>query len=276
MSGVSGNSSLEGECQDTGLCHYEQSCHVIINGDSPLEFFEAFKQKLTRYLAKQGRAAILSKWSCGSPITITSEYQARNEIAYVIRNPYVARTDVNPLAYYWCSGFLYFNPFLSLIPSVSADSMSLRHKRDLSHSREGELPSGLTFIGDTVNPASFVDIPAVEKLFGSHRQFCTSVFRNIEAQIETAGRLGETATIPDEEILQIAFRLSREEFGEVRYADLTTDQRLALAKKLKYKYHSSNGQIARVIKLPLSMVNALFPLNAKTRQEGGSPPRKQA
>lgn len=237
--------------------------HVIVAGDNPLEFFNVLKDKLLRYLSKQGRASILSGWDCGNPIPIQSDYQARTEIAYVIRNPYVVRKDVNPLSYYWCSGFLYFNQFLKYLPGEAADGFSLRRRRDLSHSREGNLPPGLSFADNVVNPASFVDIQAVEMLFGNARAYTVAVFRSVEQQIETAERLCEKPVIPDEEAIQIAFRMAKEEFGKVKYNELSTDQRIALAKRLKYECHSSNGQIARVIKLSQWKVDAVFPIAAK-------------
>lgn len=239
--------------------------HVIIAGEYPLEFFRILKDKLLRYLSKQGRANILAGWDCGNPIPITSDYQLRTEIAYVIRNPYVVRKDVNPLSYYWCSGFLYFNPFLKYLPGVPAGSLSLRKRRDLSHSRDGELPPWLTFVGDVVNPASFVDIQAVESRYGSARAFTVAVFRSVEQQIETADRLGEKPVLPDEEVIQIAYRMAKEEFGSIKYNDLSTDQRIVLAKRLKYECHSSNGQIARVAKLSQWKVDSVFPMAAKQK-----------
>lgn len=237
--------------------------HVIVAGDNPLLFFSILKDKLLRYLSKQGRARILSGWDCGNPIPIVSNYQARAEIAYVVRNPYVVRKDVNPLSYYWCSGFLYFNPFLKYLPGEAAYGFSLRRRRDLSHSREGDLPPGITFAGKVVNPASFVDIQAVETLFGNARAFTVSVFKSVEQQIETAERLGEKPVLPDEETVQIAYRMAKEEFGKVKYSDLSTDQRITLAKRLKYECQSSNGQIARVTKLSQWKVDAIFPIAAK-------------
>ena len=42
-------------------------------------------------------------------VDIEDKWQFQNELAYIVRNPFVAMKDVNPLAYPWCSGYLYFN-----------------------------------------------------------------------------------------------------------------------------------------------------------------------
>lgn len=56
----------------------------------------------------------------------------------------------------------------------------------------------------------------------------------------------------------------------MRYSDtpaerafLNARQKKELAVLVKNKYHSSNKQLARVIKIPLSEVDAMFPLCVK-------------
>ena len=76
--------------------------HFIIRGElvDGLAFFHRLKKRLSNYFARRGRPGILNAVNV-DPDTpaISSLTQFRNEIAYVIRNPYVARTDVNPFAY---------------------------------------------------------------------------------------------------------------------------------------------------------------------------------
>ena len=101
--------------------------HFIIRGElvDGIEFFRRLKKRLSNYFARRGRSGVLDLVDV-NPDTpaIASLTQFRNEIAYVIRNPYVARTDVNMFAYPWCSGYLYFNPLLDSLCSKSIDELS--------------------------------------------------------------------------------------------------------------------------------------------------------
>ncbi len=239
--------------------------HFILRGqgDRCRAFFDRFIGLLAVYFSRHGRPGALAG-ACELGITpITSLKQFRDEIAYVIRNPFVVRPDVNPLAYRWCSGFLYFNPTWAWIKTTPAAELTARAKRALIHSREVRLPDGLTLVDGMVYPGSFVNWQLVETLFGNARAFLAWVFKNVEAQVETAIRLGERPTLTDDDLLSVSLRICRNDFGVRGPSHLADEQKYTLAKRLKYDYHASNGQVSRFTGLPLRTVNALFPLSAK-------------
>ena len=212
--------------------------------------------------SRHGRPRVLDSIDDPTPTPITSLKQLRDEIAYVIRNPFVVRKDVNLFAYPWCSGFLYFNPLLSMFEQRSAGTLTLRERRTLTHSRNLTLPVGLTLVGGQVFPGSFVNYRLVESLFTDCRQFLFWVFKNVEAQVETALRFGERPSLTDDELIAITFRLCKEEFGVKGASSLTEQQKSSLAMRLKYDYYASNGQIARSTGLQPRIVDEMFPLAA--------------
>ena len=113
--------------------------HFIIQGElvDGIEFFRRLKKRLSNYLARRGRAGVMDLVDVDHDTpAITNLTQFRNEIAYVIRNPYVARTDVNPFAYPWCSGYLYFNPLLDNLCSKSIDELSYKEKREITRATD--------------------------------------------------------------------------------------------------------------------------------------------
>ena len=256
--------------------------HFILRGEELAcrEFYGRFSGKLSRYFSRHGRPGVLKTVELPDPTPITTLKQLRDEVAYVIRNPFVVRTDVHAFAYPWCSGFLYFNPLLTLIPQRPAETLTLREKRALTCSRDLPLPKGLTvvtvpgrfrdavpttppFLADgMVFPGSFVNYRLVESLFPDCRQVQFWVFKNVEAHVETALRLGESLSLTDDEILTVSLRICKQQFGQNGPSKLTEGQKHGLAKRLKYDYHASNGQLARFTGLPLATVNALFPLSA--------------
>lgn len=236
--------------------------HFIIRGTRAQSYFDAFIRRLTTYLSRHGRPGVLKGMMAGYT-EITSLKQFRDELAYVIRNPFVVREDIHLFAYPWTSGFLYFNPFLRILPATPVDNMSIQQKRMITKSKDCNLPKGLTLLGSFVNPASFVNYKLAEALFVTARQFTLWTMKNVEAQVETALRLGEVPTFPDEELLPIVFRLCREEFGQQKISDLDSQQLTSLAKRLKYDYHASNKQLARLLNMTSDKVDAMFPLSAK-------------
>ena len=239
--------------------------HFILRGQEARcrAFWTRFEAMLSLYFSRHGRPGVLAPIGNPDPTPITTLKQLRDEIAYVIRNPFVVRKDVNLLAYPWCSGFLYFNPMLSLLEQRPVNTLTLRERRELTHTRDAVLPAGLTLVGGRVFPGSFVNYRLVESMFTDCRQYLFWVFKNIEAQVQTALRFGEKPSLTDDEIISVTYRLCHDEYGVKGPSFLTEQQKQELAKRLKYDYYASNGQICRGIGLQPRTVDDLFPLAAK-------------
>ena len=242
--------------------------HFIIRGElvDGLAFFHRLKKRLSNYFARRGRPGILNAVNV-DPDTpaISSLTQFRNEIAYVIRNPYVARTDVNPFAYPWCSGFLYFNPLLGSLSSKSVNELSYKEKRSMTRMTNPILDSQFRVREGMIASESFVNYKLVEQLFPSARKFTWWVLKNVEAQVETSVRMGEKPNLNDDELFVTAQQLSRSEYGRDSVKELSLLQRKELGILLKNKWGASNGQVARIAQLDPRAVDAMFPLTAKKR-----------
>ena len=193
-------------------------------------------------------------------VEITDLKQLRNEIVYVIRNPYVARSDVNPFGYPWCSGFLYFNEWLIQFPSgVRATETSLRERRALKHERDDSMNPSFRILDGMIAPASFVDYPLVMSLYENARQFIWWVTRNVEAQTATAARLGEKALLTDEEVYMVTLHCCKKEYNVDTVKLLTIQQKNSLVRTLKYEYGANNKQLSRCSGIPLALIDEMFP-----------------
>lgn len=104
---------LQEDCTLLAYALMSNHFHFIIEGERSacLAFFEHFRQRIGNYLKRHRRGVRMDKIHPGMT-PIENLKQVRNEICYVIRNPFVARRDANPLADPWSSGYLYFNPLL--------------------------------------------------------------------------------------------------------------------------------------------------------------------
>ena len=238
--------------------------HFIIRGEEvdSLEFFRRLKRRLAYYLARKGRPGVLDTVEPRTP-AITTLTQLRNEIAYVIRNPYVVMVDVNPLAYPWCSGYLYFNPFLPLLESKPVNGLTYRERRRITRSTDATIDPAFQVRDGMIALESFVDFRWVEQLFPHARKFTWWVFKNVEAQVGVAMSLDEHPNLSDDELYVVTMRICEDRFNKKGSHDLTGQERKQLAVMLKNDWHASNAQAARLSGLDLSAVNDLFPMAAK-------------
>ena len=238
--------------------------HFILSGqeEEVLSFFERYKLLLDNYFSRHGKPGIMRSVKAG--ITAINDLrQLRTEIAYVIRNAFVARPEVNVFADPWSSGFLYFNPLL-VKDGVSASSLKGRSLREFTCSRTITEVDARIYVKDGVaQPWSFVDYEYAMSFYDSARQFIYSVLKNVEAQVETSLKYGDNPAVNDEELFPLVLELSKKAFKDAGLLQLSAQQKKELAVLVKNKYHSSNKQLARVIKMPISEVDALFPLCAK-------------
>ena len=105
----------------------------------------------------------------------------------------------------------------------------------------------------------------VEQFYDNARQFIFSVVRNVESQVETAIRCGETPILCDEDLIPKIYQICRDKFRADSLSSIDLSSKKQLAVIVKNKYHSSNKQIARLVKLPIADVNSLFPLAAPSK-----------
>jgi REP element-mobilizing transposase RayT len=242
--------------------------HFIVKGRliDGLTFFRMLKKRLSTFFSRKGRTSVMDHVDV-DPNTpaITSLKQFRNEIAYVIRNPYVARTDVNPFAWPWCSGYLYFNPFLLAMDSQPVETLTFRERREITRSSDVNLDPSFRVRNGMILPESFVNYQLVEQLFPHAQKFAWWVLKNVEAQIETAERLGEKPFLNDDELFVTTQQLARSLFTCDGVKDLSIQQRKVLAVNIKTKWSASNGQVARMAQLDPKTVDEMFPLAAKPK-----------
>lgn len=259
-------SVMSSNCRLLAYAIMSNHFHFVLEGylAQVTDFWEHFRRLFGTYLQRHGRAGLLAGMMA-TPFPIDSLKQLRNTIAYVIRNGFAARSDIHVFADPWSTGYLYFNPLLRK-DGISAASLKGRSLREFTRNRQNDVPDGRLFVRDgQAQPWSFVDYKRVEQFYESARQFIHSVLKNVEGQVEIALSLGESPCISDEEMVPLVFRLCRERFRSDGPSSLDLPSRKQLALWLKRDFCSGNKQIARMAKLPLSDVDAMFPLSKGSR-----------
>lgn len=238
--------------------------HFILSGEKGkvVAFFERYKQLLDNYFVHHGRKQLMQPVSCGIT-SIDNLKQMQTEIAYVVRNAFVVRPEVNVFADPWSTAHLYFNPLL-VKEGMSASALKGRALRAFTCSRMIETVDSRIHVKDGMaQPWSFVDYEKVMSLYDNARQFVYSILKNVEALTELALKYGEDPALNDDELRPIIIAMSKKEYGEDMLFKLNLQQKKALAVKVKNRYHSSNKQLARLIRMEQAEVDVLFPLAAR-------------
>lgn len=239
--------------------------HFVIEGaeDVCLAFYRDFQKRLARYLSKERRSG-LAMAAEPALTPINNLKQLRDEIIYVARNPFVDRTDVNPFSYKWCSGYLYFNGMLDMMPSgEQVCDWSVARRRAFKHEREADVDPRLRALDGVALPTCFTDYQRAMAFFENARQFTNWMMKNVESQLDIARRLGERIILDDTELWQVVMNLCKKTYFVSSPRELTADNRTRMIKALKYDYNASNAQIARCLGVARNVIDQMFPLSAR-------------
>ena len=253
-------------CQLLAFAIMSNHLHFILEGpeEECKKFFYLLFEKLKIFYRYNGRSGILNSVELGCK-QILSLDQLRAEIAYVVRNPFVVRQDINPFACKETSGHLYFNPLLKK-EGVPANTLKGRALRDFTRShKDQELSEDIYVLDGWAQPWSFVNYLRAMSFFESAQQFIMITLKNVEAQVEVALRYNEKVILNEHELFGETIKLVREMFHREKISELETAEKMKLALALKNKYRISNAQIARACKMNLTDVDAMFPLAAKRK-----------
>ena len=196
---------------------------------------------------------------------IDSDLYLKVVIAYVIKNAPVGGLRYNCFDYPWSSGALYFrNDQEWTVPHwkqsstfQSLTSLYIKEKQQLLRTRQ-LISREAHIIGDLIFPGDYVAWEVVESIYKTHKSYnyflCVSKEEDVESKAEIISHL----TIPIQEMRQHRNELAIKLFGKCTIRDLTTNQRILLAKTLKSNYNSSPKQIARVCGLIFEEVKKLL------------------
>ena len=118
-------------------------------------------------------------------------------------------------------------------------------------------------INGHISPVTFCAIELGKAMFRDAHHYFSMISKNVEAYGELANELDDGEFLTDPELFTQVSKLLMHNYGTNSLRDLTKPQKLDLARMLRQDFHSSNGQIRRVLGLTQYDVDSLFPLSAK-------------
>lgn len=234
--------------------------HLLISGsiDEIESFFRFYVKTLSKCFRIENNPNDLSDFSYTCH-TVENPVHLQNVIVYIHRNASVADRKVSPYTYKWGTGRYYFNPEARARYEASRKKVTLSQRQHFSHSRKFDGISGLYEVDNYISPFSFCKIEDGERIFNGPGQYLYMLTKNVESSKAIASEIGERITYNDYELYPVLVKRAVELFETKNLMSLTSSQKLRLAKILHYDYNSGNKQVCRLLKIDISVVNALFP-----------------
>ena len=189
---------------------------------------------------------------------VHDEEDLKQKIAYVFRNPTVARMGFTPQGYRWSSARLVFSDY-GVLPEGArrVGSLSSYEFRNVFESKIA-LPEEWFLLQDgLIWPGSYTDFKRVERLFGHPRNLLFYLSQNVETEINQQ-MYGETISLPDQDVARIAREMAQRQFGSKDIARLDVQDRIRLCRLVKKDTKASLKQLARITHLPLGDLKKIF------------------
>ena len=181
-------------------------------------------------------------------IRITTEESLLNTIAYIDRNAVVAGYGHMPGEYPWGSAKYMFRE-KSEIDGRRISSFTRREQKAILHSNI-VLPCDWIVENERmILPTCFMDISITESFFKTPIRYTYFLSKKLEGMIELELEHAQKVFIPDKEMRQIVKEIIYERYQATDIRQIGINERLQIARTLKFKYACSVKQISRMTQL---------------------------
>ena len=226
--------------------------HFVVSaeGNSVLAFWAFIRKRLARSFPLMKGLQVTLK-------PIENLGSLRNNIVYTNRNGYVADPAHTPFSYPWGTGRYYF---LDWPRGKALGRIFVDDRRKMFRCRTPILPGVWEVTNGYVAPWNYGVFKFGMAMFRDAHHYFMMVSKNVEAYAELAARLDDGEFLTDAELFSRLSSLLRSDYGVFSIKDLNKPQKFDLARKLRYEFRSSNGQVSRVLGLSRYEIDSLFPL----------------
>ena len=189
---------------------------------------------------------------------IMDQEDLKEKIAYVFRNPTVARMGVVPGGYRWSSASLVFSDNTAAIANGRrVGKMSTYESRNLFATRTILPEDWIVQTDGMIWPGCYTDFKRVERLFGHPRAFLYSLNQSVEVDVNRQMYQG-TVSLPDTDVIRMAREHAETLFRTDQFDRLDINAKIQLCKEIKKKTGASVKQMARIVRLPSAELKKIF------------------
>ena len=192
-------------------------------------------------------------------IRLETDENILNAIAYIDRNPLIAGYRYLSGEYPWGSSRFMFKKHNNMSTFTNDKetpiSFFTRRQQRILLNTKVIIPDNWTINSSgMINPTSFIDIAKVESLFKTSLRYSYFLAKKLEGIIEHHMGYAQKLFIPDKELRVIVNQIILNNYHTNSIKELGVNQRLEIAKTLKYKYASPLKQISRMIQIDESLL----------------------
>ena len=225
-------------------------------------FLDLFRKRLVKYFQLKGVNRDFSNF-IADPIPIDTLESLRNQIAYTNRNNFVVDPDQTPFSFPYGANAYYFNPYAKKQERIRFGDLSDRAKIRLLHSKQIDYPSDWLVSEGIISPMSFCDINFGESVYRDARHYMYKLTRDLESNKDLAALLGDQVYYTDDELVGVVYSICKKKYSQERPSLLTVTQKIELARTLHYDYKADNAKISRILHIPASTLDSIFPMTAR-------------
>lgn len=235
--------------------------HFVLCGSEKAvkAFFALFKKRLRRYLIEKGDRTDLVHFSCEKPIPIQTLESVRNQICYTNRNNFVVDPGHTPFSYPYGANSCYFMPMIRERKHRLFGELTLREKRSLIHAREPNYPKDYIITDGFFSPANYCRFDIGEAVFRDARHYFNLLAKGIESYREIAAMVGDAVFYTDDDLFDVVKKICKDNYEGQRPTLLGKNEKMDLARTLHFDYNADNAKISRMLNLPQSILDQLFP-----------------
>ena len=95
-------------------------------------------------------------------------------------------------------------------------------------------------------------------MFRDAHNYFFKISKNIEIYRDIASLIGEQLYYSDDDLFSMICKISAERYKVNSPSQLSKNDKLELAKRMHYDYNAGNKQIARMLKIDLSILSSMF------------------
>ena len=234
--------------------------HFILYGSMPQckEFITLYKQLTGTWIRVRYGMNDFLRLLPTNIILLDTEEKLLNAIAYIDRNPVVAGYRYLPTEYPWGSARYVFKDSREDINTKTLSKISCRAQRTMLNTRI-TLPGDWRIDGKgMLCPDSFLDVSVIESYFKTPVRYSYFLAKKLEGAVEFEIESSQKIFIPDIELREVVRKMILHDYGKDRVEDLDVNERLSIARKLRYNYASTLKQISRMVHLDRSALEGFI------------------
>jgi len=233
--------------------------HLLLRGtyEDCISFYHFIMRRFAKMLSRKYRLNGIVRENDFHASEVTDRQMFLNELAYILRNPYRART-ASPYAYRWSSADVYFNPWLDLVRGTPFSGMKQAEQRNVLGGHY-TVPDTWEHHAGCILNRCFVDYGYVEKyLEDSLALFDKLRVYDLESTVKLSHGYSETVKFSDAELQEKINALCRYEYHVKSPHQMDRKSLLMLARTLSRRFAASKGQIRRLLGLEDYVLNQLL------------------